>query len=126
LLAEDVELNREIVIGILEDSRLDIECAENGGRAVEMFANNECDLALMDIRTPIMDGYDATRAIRASGKPNAAVCPIIAMTANAFKEDVRECLAIGMNDHSAKPLDVKRFVRHVGQVFVSIGNKVRH
>ncbi|MDR1073802.1 MAG: response regulator [Treponema sp.] len=108
LLAEDVELNREIVIGILEDSGLTIECAENGGRAVEMFAKNEYDLVLMDIQMPIMDGYDATRAIRASGKPNAAVCPIIAMTANAFKEDVRECLAAGMNDHIAKPLDVKR------------------
>jgi signal transduction histidine kinase/CheY-like chemotaxis protein/PAS domain-containing protein len=108
LLAEDVELNREVVIGVLEDTGVAIECAENGRRAVEMFAKNDYDLVLMDIQMPVMDGYDATRAIRASGKPNAATCPIIAMTANAFKEDVRDCLAAGMNDHIAKPLDVKR------------------
>jgi signal transduction histidine kinase/DNA-binding response OmpR family regulator/PAS domain-containing protein len=108
LLAEDVELNREVVMGILEDTGVTIECAENGSRAVELFAKNDYDVVLMDIQMPVMDGYDATRAIRASGKPNAAVCPVIAMTANAFKEDVRECLAAGMNDHIAKPLDVKR------------------
>ncbi|MDR0374491.1 MAG: response regulator [Treponema sp.] len=108
LLAEDVELNREVVIGILEDTGVTIECAENGRRAVEMFAENDYDIVLMDIQMPIMDGYDATRTIRASGKPNAASCPIIAMTANAFKEDVRNCLAAGMNSHIAKPLDVQR------------------
>jgi CheY-like chemotaxis protein len=107
LLAEDVELNREVVIGILEDTGVTIDCAENGSRAVEQFAENDYDIVLMDIQMPIMDGYGATRAIRASGKPNAVTCPIIAMTANAFKEDVRECLAVGMNDHIAKPLDVK-------------------
>ncbi|MDR2447495.1 MAG: response regulator [Treponema sp.] len=108
LLAEDVELNREVVMGILEDTGVTIECAENGVRAVELFAKNDYDLVLMDIQMPVMDGYDATLAIRASGKPNAAICPVIAMTANAFKEDVRECLASGMNDHLAKPLEVKR------------------
>jgi signal transduction histidine kinase/DNA-binding response OmpR family regulator len=108
LLAEDVELNREVVIGILEDTGLTIECAENGRRAVELFAKNDYDLVIMDVQMPVMDGYDATRAIRTSGKPNAAACPIIAMTADAFKENVRECLAAGMNDHLAKPLDVDR------------------
>ncbi|MDR0786161.1 MAG: response regulator [Treponema sp.] len=108
LLVEDVEVNREVIIGVLEDARITIECAENGARAVEMFDKNDYDIVLMDIQMPVMNGFDATRAIRASGKPRAATCPIIAMTANAFKEDVRECISAGMNNHIAKPIDVKR------------------
>ncbi|MHB9292850.1 putative Sensor histidine kinase RcsC [Hollandina sp. SP2] len=108
LLAEDMEVNREIVMGILEDTGITIEWAENGIRAVEMFNQNDYDMVLMDIQMPVMDGFDATRAIRTLEKPNAAGCPIIAMTANAFKEDIRECLAAGMNSHISKPIDVKR------------------
>jgi signal transduction histidine kinase/CheY-like chemotaxis protein len=108
LLVEDIEVNREIIIGILEDTGITIECAENGSRAVEMFDKNSYDIVFMDIQMPVMNGFDATRAIRALEKPEAAVCPIIAMTANAFKEDVRECISVGMNDHIAKPIDVKR------------------
>ena len=108
LLAEDVEVNREVVAGILEDTGVTIECAENGTRAVEMFAERAYDIVLMDIQMPVMDGFDATRAIRRLKKANAASCPIIAMTANAFKEDVYDCLAAGMNGHIAKPIDVER------------------
>ncbi|MDR2793034.1 MAG: response regulator [Treponema sp.] len=108
LLAEDVEVNREVVMGILEETGITIECAENGKRAVEMFGEQDYDVVLMDIQMPVMDGFDATRAIRGMGKPNAAICPIIAMTANAFKEDVRDCLAAGMNGHIAKPIDIEQ------------------
>jgi PAS domain S-box-containing protein len=108
LLVEDVEVNREVIIGILEDTGLTIDCAENGVRAVEMFGKNYYDIVFMDIQMPIMNGLDATRSIRSLGKPEAATCPIIAMTANAFKEDVRECIDAGMNNHIAKPIDVKR------------------
>ncbi|MDR2393697.1 MAG: response regulator [Treponema sp.] len=108
LLAEDMEVNQEIVIGILEETGIAIDCAENGIRAVELFTQNRYDIVLMDIQMPVMDGFNATRAIRASGRPNAKTCPVIAMTANAFKEDVRACLAAGMNSHIAKPIDVKQ------------------
>jgi signal transduction histidine kinase/CheY-like chemotaxis protein len=107
LLSEDVEVNREIIIGILEDTKITIECAENGKCAIEMFTKSDYDIVLMDIQMPIMNGFDATRAIRTLRKSNAATCPIIAMTANAFKEDVRECIAVGMNSHIAKPINVK-------------------
>jgi signal transduction histidine kinase len=107
LLAEDVELNREIVLALLEPTRLSVECVENGAMAVRIFnASPEAfDMIFMDIQMPEMDGYEATRAIRASVAPNAKTIPIIAMTANVFKEDVEKCLEAGMNGHVAKPLD---------------------
>jgi signal transduction histidine kinase/CheY-like chemotaxis protein/PAS domain-containing protein len=112
LLAEDVEINREVLMGILEETGITIEYAENGRRAVQMFAGHEYDIILMDIQMPVMDGFDATRAIRSleAEQPSKSVkpIPIIAMTANAFKEDVRECLAAGMNGHVAKPIDVRQ------------------
>ncbi|MDR2633200.1 MAG: response regulator [Treponema sp.] len=115
LLAEDMEVNREIVIGILEDTGITIECAENGMHAVELFTKNHYDIVLMDIQMPVMDGFNATRAIRALGKPNAGLCPIIAMTANAFKEDIRSCLAAGMNSHIAKPIDVQQLFDRIAE-----------
>jgi signal transduction histidine kinase len=107
LLAEDVELNREIVLALLEPTRLSVECVENGAMAVRVFnASPEAfDIIFMDIQMPEMDGYEATRAIRASAAPNAKTIPIIAMTANVFKEDVEKCLEAGMNGHVAKPLN---------------------
>ncbi|MDR2149737.1 MAG: response regulator [Spirochaetaceae bacterium] len=107
LLAEDVEINREIVIGILEETGITIECAENGSRAVQLFTHNDYDIVLMDIQMPVMDGFEATRTIRKLKKASAAACPVIAMTANAFKEDVHACLEAGMNDHIAKPIDIQ-------------------
>jgi signal transduction histidine kinase len=107
LLAEDVEINREIVLALLEPTKVSIECAENGSMAVQIFNASPAafDIIFMDIQMPEMDGYEATRAIRASPAPNAAAIPIIAMTANVFKEDVDKCLAAGMNGHVGKPLD---------------------
>ena len=108
LLAEDVEINREIVISLLEPTRLNIVCAENGVRAVDMFiaAPLNYDMIFMDIQMPEMDGYEATGKIRASGLPGAESVPIIAMTANVFREDVEKCLEAGMNGHVGKPIDI--------------------
>ncbi|WP_461255951.1 response regulator [Treponema sp. R80B11-R83G3] len=107
LLVEDVEINREIVQALLEPTQLEIDCAENGLEAVNMFteAPNKYDMIFMDIQMPEMDGYDATRLIRAIDVPQAKTVPIIAMTANVFKEDVEKCLAAGMDGHIGKPLD---------------------
>ena len=107
LLVEDVEMNREIVIALLEHTKITIEVAENGSVAVEKCSANgdKYDLVFMDIHMPIMDGYEATRIIRSSPHAAARKIPIIAMTANAFREDVERCKACGMNDHVAKPIE---------------------
>lgn len=109
LLAEDNELNREIAQVLLEDIGLVLECAENGQICVDMFSDSApgyYDAILMDIRMPIMTGYEATKAIRALDRPDAASIPIIAMTADAFAEDVKRSLDSGMNAHVAKPIDI--------------------
>jgi signal transduction histidine kinase/CheY-like chemotaxis protein len=122
LLAEDVEINREIIQALLEPTAVHIDYAENGAEVLEMYSASPgaYDLILMDVQMPEMDGYEATRRIRAferdwgknapdrspagGGKPFRKV-PIIAMTANVFREDVEKCLDAGMNDHVGKPLD---------------------
>ena len=106
LLAEDVEINREIVTTLLEPTALVIECAENGREAVEKFAAapEKYSLILMDVQMPEIDGYEATRKIRAMDVKWAASIPIVAITANVFQEDVDRCHAAGMNDHLGKPL----------------------
>jgi signal transduction histidine kinase/CheY-like chemotaxis protein len=113
LLAEDVEINREILISLLEPHSLFIDCAENGVQALELFTENPEKYALvfMDIQMPEMDGYEATRRIRDSGAANAASIPIIAMTANVFREDIEKCLDAGMNAHVGKPLDMDEVMR---------------
>ena len=107
LLVEDVEINREIVMALLEDTGIKIDVAENGVAAVEMFSANsdKYDIIFMDIHMPIMDGYEATQKIRNMDNERCRTIPIIAMTANAFKEDIDHCKASGMNDHIAKPID---------------------
>ncbi|MCL2813895.1 MAG: response regulator [Oscillospiraceae bacterium] len=107
LLAEDVEINREIVLTLLEPTKLNIECAENGEQALRMFsaAPDKYDVVFMDVQMPEMDGYEATRAIRALDIPKAKSIPIIAMTANVFRDDIEKCFEAGMNDHLGKPLD---------------------
>ncbi len=110
LLAEDNELNQEIAAAILEEAGFCVEVADNGQIAVEMLKDagpGYYELVLMDIQMPVMNGHDATRAIRALEDPALASIPIIAMTANAFEEDKREALRAGMNAHIAKPIDVK-------------------
>jgi signal transduction histidine kinase/CheY-like chemotaxis protein len=107
LLAEDVEINREIVLELLKPLQFEVECAVNGEEAVKMFTArpDKYDLIFMDVQMPEMDGYEATRLIRALDVPNAGKIPIIAMTANVFREDIDKCLEMGMNDHVGKPLD---------------------
>jgi len=109
LLVEDMEINREIVIALLEPTLLEIGCAENGIEAVRIFseAPQEYDLIFMDVQMPEMDGYEATRRIRALDCPNAKTVPIIAMTANVFREDIEKCLEAGMNGHVGKPLAIE-------------------
>ncbi len=109
LLADDIEINREIVLALLEDTGMQIDCAENGKAALRMFETqpDAYDLVLMDVQMPEMDGLTATRRIRALDVARAARIPIIAMTANAFQEDVKACLDAGMNDHIGKPIDVE-------------------
>jgi len=113
LLAEDVAINREIVLSLLEPTHLEIDCAENGMQAVNMFeaAPYKYNMIFMDVQMPEMDGYEATRTIRALDTPTAATIPIIAMTANVFREDVEKCLAAGMNDHVGKPLDLSEVLK---------------
>jgi Signal transduction histidine kinase len=107
LIAEDVEVNREIIQDLLEPMLLGIDFAENGKEAVRMFreAPDKYNLILMDIQMPDMNGYEATHQIRAMDNQHAEKIPIIAMTANVFREDVERCLAAGMNGHVGKPLD---------------------
>jgi signal transduction histidine kinase/CheY-like chemotaxis protein len=113
LLVEDVEINREIVLSLLEETLLEIDCAENGLEAVHMFSSapERYDMIFMDVQMPELDGYGATRRIRALNAERAADIPIVAMTANVFKEDIDKCLAAGMNDHVGKPLDIADVLR---------------
>jgi CheY-like chemotaxis protein len=108
LLAEDVEINREVVIALLEPTSLEIDCAENGAEALRMFHENpyRYDIIFMDVQMPEMDGCDATRSIRALDHPKAQTIPIVALTANVLKEDIEKCLAAGMNDHVGKPIEI--------------------
>ncbi len=110
LAAEDNEINAEILSEILTMEGADCEIVENGKLALERFERSEedeFDAILMDVQMPVMNGYDATRAIRALGRGDAGTIPIIAMTANAFAEDEKEALNAGMNVHLAKPIDVE-------------------
>lgn len=109
LLAEDNELNWEIASELLSDLGLELEWAEDGQICLEKFEKSPAgyyDFILMDIRMPHMTGYEATQAIRKSIHPDAASVPIIAMSADAFAEDVQRCLDCGMNAHIAKPIDI--------------------
>jgi len=107
LLAEDVDINREIVFALLEGTDLDIVSAEDGAEAVTKFEKSpeSFHIILMDIHMPEVDGLEATRRIRALDSEYARQIPIIAMTANVFREDVERCIAVGMNDHIGKPIN---------------------
>jgi len=115
LVAEDVDINRDIVSALLEPTGLNIDFAENGAIAVRMFIEDpeKYDMILMDLQMPEMDGYDATRRIRAFDVPEAKTIPIIALTANVFREDIESCLAAGMNGHLGKPLDFNELLRQL-------------
>lgn len=118
LLVEDNELNREIATMILEESGMEVFTANDGTVAVEMMKKaspGDYDLVLMDIQMPQMNGYEATRQIRAL-KTKISTIPIIAMTANAFEEDRREAIASGMNEHISKPIDVDLMRKTISEV----------
>ncbi len=109
LVAEDNELNAEILTEMLAMEGAECELAVNGRQALEMFQAappGHYDMILMDVQMPVMNGYEATRAIRACGHPEAGTIPIVAMTANTFAEDVRNALDAGMDGHLAKPIDM--------------------
>jgi CheY-like chemotaxis protein len=107
LLADDAEINREIVLTLLESIEIAVDCAENGAEAVKLFEAQpeKYGMIFMDVQMPEMDGYEATRRIRSLDIPRAKEIPIVAMTANVFQEDIKRCLEAGMDDHVGKPLD---------------------
>lgn len=123
LLVEDNELNREIAEEVLIENGFNVETAEDGEVAVKMVAKNDTgyyDLILMDVQMPKMNGYDATRAIRADEKGKSV--PIVAMTANAFDEDRRKAIESGMNAHIAKPIDIGELIKVINNLLKSKDN----
>lgn len=119
LLVEDNLINREIATAILTDTGFTLETAVNGQEAVDMVAASQpgyYDLILMDVQMPVMGGYEATRMIRALDDPLLADIPIVAMTANAFTEDIRAAEEAGMNGHIAKPIDIPKMIRTIVDV----------
>ena len=126
LLVEDNELNREIAVEILTESGFVMETAEDGSIAVDMVQKSTpgyYDLILMDVQMPIMNGYDATRAIRKLDDPVLANIPVVAMTANAFDEDRKNAMESGMNDHVAKPINVENLMEVIGKILSKSGSE---
>ncbi|MDR2494618.1 MAG: response regulator [Spirochaetaceae bacterium] len=113
LLVEDVEINREIVLALLEPTGVAIDTAANGREALNILEENpsKYHLILMDIHMPEMDGFEAVRRIRNLPSEAARQVPVVAMTANVFREDIEKCLAAGMNDHIGKPIDLEELVK---------------
>jgi CheY-like chemotaxis protein len=121
LICEDNHLNMEIVTVLLKEKGMEVVTAQNGQEGVALFQNSEegyFDAVLMDIRMPVMDGYEATRTIRSMERADAVRIPIIAMTADAFAEDIRKCFAVGMDAHISKPIDPRR-------IFETLQDKIR-
>ena len=110
LVVEDVEINREIVIALLGESGLIIDCAENGKEAIDIITADQekYDIVFMDLQMPVMGGLDATRFIRTLPARKRKRLPIVAMTANVFQDDIEACFDAGMDDHIGKPLDIDR------------------
>ena len=111
---EDHPINRIVAQQMLKDAGAAVVCAQDGQEGLKIFCHSApetFDAILMDLRMPVMDGYEATSAIRACAHPQAGKIPIIAMTANAFAQDVQDCLRVGMNAHVAKPVDQQVLLR---------------
>ena len=125
LLCEDHPLNQEIAAALLSERQMNVTLAEDGRRGLELFRaapSGYYDAILMDIRMPVMDGYEATGAIRALDRPDAKTVPIIAMTADAFTDDVQRCLDAGMNGHIPKPIDPSALYRALGEAIKGADN----
>ena len=119
LVAEDMDVNWEVISTLLDMYGIKCRRAENGKVAVDMLRNiqpAEYDLVFMDIQMPVMNGLEATRQIRKLENPYAAGIPIIAMTADAFSENVAECLEAGMNGHIAKPIDINNVLKELRKI----------
>ena len=107
-MAEDMEINAEIIVMLLSMREMEVDVAENGQVAVDAYASHEpgyYSAILMDMRMPVMDGLQATEAIRAMGREDSGDIPIIALTANAFDEDVQRSMQAGLNAHLSKPVE---------------------
>jgi CheY-like chemotaxis protein len=118
LLVEDNELNTEVATEILQAAGMIVDTAQNGKEAVEKLESVKdgyYDVVFMDIQMPVMNGYEAAKAIRASEREYLKNVPIIAMTADAFAEDVKKAKEAGMNDHIAKPIEIKKLQRILEQ-----------
>ena len=114
LIAEDNGINSDMLKELLKEEGAACDCAKNGMAAVDLFRHSkkgQYDLIFMDVQMPDMDGYEATRAIRQMKHPDAKDIPIVAMTANAFRDDKEKCLAAGMNAHLAKPIKIENIKR---------------
>ncbi|MDR2124367.1 MAG: response regulator [Desulfovibrio sp.] len=122
LLVEDNAVNREIAVAVLDDFGAETDTAENGEEGVKAFLSKDYDIIFMDVRMPVMDGLEATRRIRASGKADAQTVPVIAMTANAMREDREDSRKAGMDGHIAKPLDVDELKRIVYEMLCGRGS----
>ena len=126
LLAEDNEINMEIACAVLEMHHLEVTQAWDGRQALELFENSEpghFDAVLMDMQMPVMDGCAAARAIRALPRPDAATVPIIAVTANAFSEDIARTQQAGMNAHISKPIDFNVLEQVLGRLLAAPSNR---
>ena len=120
LIAEDVELNMEVAVKILERTGIEVSCAENGKKALEIYEQSPekyFDCIFLDINMPEMDGYETVRAIRKSGRKDASDVPVFAMTANAFAEDISAVMDAGMNGHIAKPIEIDILYETLQEVF---------
>lgn len=125
LLAEDVEINAEILMDSLEMENIKVDYAKNGKMAVEMFEKSTAGIyaaILMDVRMPVMDGLEATKVIRALEREDAKRIPIIALTANTFDEDVQRSLKAGMNAHASKPIEMDTLIRMLGELIYEAEN----
>ena len=127
LPAEDVELNVEILTDMLEMENIKTDHAENGKIAVELFGKSTAGIysaILMDVRMPVMDGLEAAKAIRAMDREDAGRIPIIALTANAFDEDVQLSMQSGMNAHLSKPVEADCLIRILGELIYESEQKI--
>jgi FOG: CheY-like receiver len=113
LIVDDLEINLEIALALLEPTGVTMDTAQSGKQAYDAFIKkpNRYDLILMDMQMPEIDGLEATKMIRSSDNPRSSSIPIIAMTANVFKEDIDKCLTVGMNGHLGKPIDVDDVIK---------------